>query len=214
MTLLTAAEPVSIIIISFSALCYSCLSGLRPSHHSNIRHIFPSLVTNCQECADFTVLLHSSVRNKLLVDTWSRLSRWINDTFEEILREFGFFHSLILSLSVFSFLLSEIRELTYFWSAIWRQFTRVSLRPHCVLARAEPPCPLTDGWAICCYLPVFCSGMLLNNGTHVGNVDTGMSRDKNGNCSHFLLHSVAKCVEMCPCSRPRMNSIRFFIGHF
>lgn len=32
----------------------------------------------CQECADFTVIIHSSVRNKLLVDTWSRLSRWMS----------------------------------------------------------------------------------------------------------------------------------------
>lgn len=45
----------------------------------------------CQECADFTVVIHSSVRNKLLVDTWGRLSRRINDTFEGILRQFGFF---------------------------------------------------------------------------------------------------------------------------
>lgn len=122
--------------------------------------------------------------------------------------------SLFLWLSVFSFLLSEIRELTYFWSAVWRHFTRVSLRPHCALSQAEPPCPLTDGWTICCYLPVLCSGMPLNNGTHVGNVNTGMSRDKNGNCSHFLLHSVAKCVEMRSCSRINMQrsmtSIRFF----
>lgn len=62
-------------------------------------HSFFSLFSDwlCQECADFTVVIHSSVRNKLLVDTWGRLSRWIHDTYEGILREFGFFYFFLQS---------------------------------------------------------------------------------------------------------------------
>lgn len=118
----------------------------------------------------------------------SSLTHWGNDTFSGIpLNE----SSLILS--AFHFLVGpdkgafcccgDLPTLTFLRSVklVWRHLTQISLHPlrsHCVLAETEPPCPLSDGSPTYCYLPVFCSGTLLNNGSHVGSCGTAMSWDK------------------------------------
>lgn len=129
----------------------------------------------------------------------------------------------------FIFLSGQIRELSALavicqrWhflrtlKLVWRHLTQISLHPlrsHCVLlAETEPPCPLSDGSPTYCYLPVFCSGMLLNNGSHVGSWSSGMSRDKTAIVHTFLgIHSqnMLKCVKALnldrTCSTHDLNS--------
>lgn len=120
----------------------------------------------------------------------------INDTFAGIPLD-----ELSLILSAFHFLVrpykgafccgSDLPTLTFLRSVklVWRHLTQISLHPlrsHCVLAETEPPCLVSDGSPTYCYLPVFYSGMPLNNGSHVGSWSSGMCQDKTAIVHTFL----------------------------